>query len=110
MHAMVIPLPRMPVCKAAQTLRENDKEWTSLQNSAVTLAESGNLLMIDNRAKDKATWTKMSRAMVDAAVNALQAVEAKNVAGLSTAGDQLYETNMRSVSCPVSGQALAAIA
>ena len=50
---------------------KNDEEWTTVRNNALILAESGNLLMIGDRAKDKGDWMKMSKALVDAGVVAL---------------------------------------
>ena len=44
----------------------NDQEWLAVQNAAVTLTESGNLLMLGSRARDRGRWMRMSRSMVDA--------------------------------------------
>ncbi len=66
--------------------------WTQVQLQALSLAESGNLLMIGNRVVDKADWMKMARAMVDAAAEAAAAADRKNADGLSAAGDKVYET------------------
>ena len=71
---------------------KNDQEWATVQHNALTLAESGNLLMIGARAKDRGDWIKMSQAMTDAAVVALKAAEAKNPAALFEAGGEVYET------------------
>src|SRR4026209_375273 len=35
---------------------KNDEEWTKVRDNALILAESGNLLMIGNRVKDKGDW------------------------------------------------------
>ena len=70
---------------------KNDEEWASVRNSALTLAESGNLLMIGDRARDKGEWMKMSQALVDVGVVALKAAEAKNPQALFEAGGQVYE-------------------
>ena len=69
---------------------KDDEEWANVRNSALTLAESGNLLMIGDRARDKGEWIRMSRALVDAGVAALKAVEAKNPEALFEAGGQIY--------------------
>ena len=71
---------------------KNDEEWATVRNNALTLAESGNLLMIGDRAKDKGDWMKMSQALVDAGVVALKAAEAKNPEALFEAGGQVYST------------------
>jgi hypothetical protein len=70
---------------------KNDEEWTKVRDNALILAESGNLLMIGDRAKDKGDWMKMSQALIDAGVIALRAAEAKNPEKLFEAGGQVYE-------------------
>lgn len=67
----------------------NDEEWLAVHNSALMLAESGNLLMIGGRARDAAEWMEMSHELVDAGVAAVKAVEARDVDGLLGAGDQI---------------------
>jgi hypothetical protein len=69
-----------------------DKEWTAVRDSAVTLTESGNLLMMVPRAYDGGDWMKMSQAMVDAGTRAIRATEAKNVEALFTVGEQIDES------------------
>ena len=91
MHAMVIPASDA-VFKAAGEPPKDDAAWTALLNSAVTLTESGNLLLIGNRPAGRAEWMRMARAMVDAGAGAMKAVEGKNAEALSTASDQIYET------------------
>ena len=70
---------------------KNDEEWAAVQNSALTLAESGNLLMIGNRAKDRGNWMKESQALVDIGMTAFKAAQAKNVDELTKIGDQIYD-------------------
>jgi len=69
---------------------KNDEEWMTVRNSALTLAESGNLLMIGDRPRDRDNWMKMSQALVDVGVVALKAAEAKNPEALFEAGGQVY--------------------
>ncbi len=66
---------------------KDDQAWTAVRNSALILAESGNLLMLGSRAKDEGAWMTMSQAMIDAAVAALKAAEAKDVDAVLEAGD-----------------------
>jgi hypothetical protein len=68
------------------------KAWTVLENQAVALAESGNLLMLGDRVKDQGDWMKFSRALVDASAGAVKAAQAKNADAMSTASDAVYET------------------
>ena len=42
--------------------RSTDEEWEAVGNSAAALIESGNLLLMGNRAVDKGDWVKMSQA------------------------------------------------
>jgi hypothetical protein len=68
---------------------KNDEEWANVRNSAIILAESGNLLMMDTRAKDRGEWSKNSQALVAAGVAALKAAEARNPAALLEAGGHI---------------------
>ena len=55
-----------------------DQEWEAVGNSAAALIESGNLLMLGDRAIDQGDWVTMSRAMMSAGQDVLKAVEAKD--------------------------------
>ncbi len=87
--AMVIPASN-DLFNVARQPPKDDKGWTAVRNSAVILAESGNLLMIGNRAKDS-VWMKTSLAMVEAGAAALKAAEAKDVDGITEAGNQIID-------------------
>ena len=89
MQAMVIPSSNN-LFNVARQPPKDEKEWTAVRNSAVILAESGNLLMIGNRAKDS-VWMKTSLAMVEAGATALTAAEAKDVDGITEAGNQIID-------------------
>jgi hypothetical protein len=41
------------------------EEWATLQNNALTLAETGNLLLLPGRAKDNGEWTKHAKALAE---------------------------------------------
>lgn len=71
------------------------EDWATVRNSAVTIAESGNLLMMDARARDRDEWITLSRAMIDAAKQAIAAAAAKDTAAVFTAGAAVYETCTR---------------
>ena len=73
-----------------EVLPRNDAEWAVVRNSAMTLAESGNLLMIGDRAKGEGPWMIMSRSLVEAGKATLQAVEAKDVDAVFAVGERLY--------------------
>ncbi len=90
MQAMVIPASNA-LFNVARQPPQDEMGWTAVRNSAVILAESGNLLMIGSRAKD-AVWMKTSLAMVDAGAAALKAAEAKDVDGITEAGNQIIDS------------------
>ena len=66
-----------------------NEEWEAVGNSALALAEAGNLLMMEGRAVDKGEWIKMSQAMIDAAKVALKATEAKSADDVLASGDAI---------------------
>jgi len=68
---------------------KTDEEWTAVRNSAATVAESGNLLMLPGRARDQ-EWMTFASKLIDAANETLQAAEAKDAEALFTAGSDLY--------------------
>ena len=86
--AMTIPASDA-VFNTGREAPRTDQQWTAVRNAAVQLTESGNLLMIGSRVKDKGAWMKLSRALVDAGAVALEAIDAKNMAALSDAGDRI---------------------
>ena len=69
----------------------NDEEWANVRRNALTLAEAGNLLMMEKRAKDKGEWMKRAETLVDAGTVAMKAAELKNAEALFAAGGQVYE-------------------
>ena len=56
----------------------------------MVLAESGNLLMLGDRAKGEGPWMIMSRALVEAGTAALEAAEAKDADAVFAVGEQIY--------------------
>jgi hypothetical protein len=67
-----------------------DEQWAAVRNGAALVAESGNLLMIDGRARDRKEWMSAARALTAAAVLALKAAEDRNANALFTAGEVIY--------------------
>ena len=70
----------------------SDEAWGRVRNSAVILAESGNLLMLEPRAYDRDSWMAMSRALVDISTEVLRLVEARDADGIFGIGGRLYDT------------------
>jgi len=64
----------------------NDQEWADVRRGAMTLAESGNLLIMRNRA---AAWVGAAKLMMDAGTAAYKAADAKDVRALAAVGDRI---------------------
>ena len=71
---------------------QNDEEWAKIANSAAALVESGNLLLLGNRAVDNGDWVKMTRAMIDAGTKALKAAQAQSKDDILESGSAINET------------------
>jgi hypothetical protein len=87
-----ITIPASDVIFEAAGATTKDTAWDNIQNSALTLAESGNLLMLPGRAPDNQEWVKQSQAMIDAAMLAFDAAAKRNADQLSISGDKIYAT------------------
>ena len=70
---------------------QSGEEWTAVWQAALVVAESGNLLMMEGRARDRDEWMRLSRAMVDAGIRAARAAETRNAAAVFEAGGEVYE-------------------
>jgi hypothetical protein len=68
---------------------KTDNEWSVLQNQALMLAESGNLLMMPGRARDQEDWIKDARLLVEAGIAAAKATRAKDVQAVVALNDQI---------------------
>jgi hypothetical protein len=75
-----------------RTPPSNDREWNTLRGTALTLAESGNLLMMDWRARDQGDWIKDSQLMVDAGAAAYKAAKAKDLNAIVALNEQLMNS------------------
>ena len=71
---------------------KNDEEWAKVANSAAAIVESGNLLLMGDRAIDKGDWVKMTHEFMDKGKLALKAAEAKDKDGIVNAGGDLNTT------------------
>ena len=69
---------------------QSDEEWELVWASALALAESGNLLMMEPRAVDDGAWMQFSRSLVDAGAEAAAAAAAHDVDRVFAAGEQVY--------------------
>jgi len=71
---------------------QNDEEWANVANAAAAVIESGNLLLIGDRALDNGAWVKMAKAMMETGQAALKAAQAKDKDGILEAGGPLNDT------------------
>ena len=67
------------------------KDWSDLQNNALMLGEAANILMADNRARDKDRWMKDAKLLWDVGDKAFKLAKAKDLEGLKALNDDLYE-------------------
>jgi cytochrome c556 len=65
------------------------QDWELLRMQALTLAESGNLLMMDGRARDQKNWILESKMLIDIGGKAYKAAQTKDVEGIRALNDSL---------------------
>jgi cytochrome c556 len=63
-----------------------DQDWAVVRRAALTLAESGNLLIMRNRASD---WIAESRSLVEAGTAVYKAAEAKDARMIASLTDRI---------------------
>ena len=66
-------------------------EWAAVRNAATIVAESGNLLMLEGRARNRDEWIALARALVDAGERARAAAEARDPKAVFDQGAELYQ-------------------
>jgi cytochrome c556 len=71
--------------------KKTEKDWIDLRKNALILAESANLLMADNRARDKDRWMKDAQLLWDVGNKAFIAAKAKDLPALEALNADLYE-------------------
>ncbi|MGP0071843.1 MAG: hypothetical protein ACLPWF_07910 [Bryobacteraceae bacterium] len=64
-------------------------DWEVLRTNALTLAESGNLLMMEGRARDQKNWIMESKMLIDIGGKAYKAAQAKDIDGIRALNDSL---------------------
>ena len=69
----------------------DEKEWDALLVHAVTVAETGNLLMLPGRAVDGDEWMARAESLRTAGREAVLAVAARDSAGVLTAGERITD-------------------
>jgi hypothetical protein len=71
--------------------QKTEKDWLALQTNALMLGESANILMSENRAKDKDRWMKDARLLWEVGDKAFKAAKAHDLGALKALNDDLYE-------------------
>src|SRR5580700_1193402 len=57
---------------------KDEKEWAAVRRSALTLAESGNMLTMRGLARDNEDWMKDAKLLTDVGSSAYKAAQAKD--------------------------------
>ena len=91
MKAIVIPASDA-VFAVGKAPPKTDREWAAVEGGAARLIEAGKALEAEAPATGGANWTRLSKAMADAAAVAAKAAKARNVDAVLDAGDVLYTT------------------
>jgi hypothetical protein len=69
---------------------ESEEEWLEVENAAFMVAESGNLLMMADRAVDDGAWMAMSQALIDIGQRAVLVAEERDDQGVFDVGAEMY--------------------
>lgn len=69
----------------------SEEEWTAVRNAAVTVMESGNLMMMVPRARDGGEWMRISAAMIGKGDEIVRAAGAKDPEKIFSLGGELYD-------------------
>lgn len=72
--------------------KRTEKDWLDFQRNMLTLAESANLLMAPNRARDKDRWMRDAKLLRDVGEKGYKLSKARDVEGLKALNDELYES------------------
>ena len=77
------------IFKVPSQAPKDDKEWKTVQDSALMLAETGNLLLLPGRATDNNDWTKFAKALIAQGSKAFKAANAKDAKSLEDIGNDV---------------------
>jgi hypothetical protein len=75
---------------------KTEADWNIIRNQALTLAESGNLILMPGRARDHKNWIMESKMLIDLGAKAYQAAQNKDLDGIRALNDPL---NAACVTC-----------
>jgi hypothetical protein len=68
---------------------QTDEDWQKVESAGAAVVESGNLMLIGNRALDKGDWVKMTHEMIEHGKRAMAAAKAKDKDKIVEAGGDL---------------------
>ena len=68
----------------------NAAEWEEVRSAAFIIAESGNLLLMDGRARDRGDWTALSEALIETGQQAIKAADLRDASAVFDAGAEVY--------------------
>ena len=70
---------------------KTDSQWVAVRNAATVVAESGNLLMLDGRARNQDEWMSLARALIEVSEKARVAAEKHDTKGVFDMGADIYQ-------------------
>lgn len=91
MNRIILPASNA-VFYAASELPDSDDGWRELENHALVLAESANLLLIEGYRRDSEQWLTDTLLMRDASVRAFEAAQQRDEDALIDLNNDLYES------------------
>lgn len=71
--------------------KKTERDWVDIRQAALMLAESANLLMAPNRARDNDQWMRDAMLLRDVGNRAYKLAKAKDEEGLEGLNADLYE-------------------
>ena len=77
------------IFKVPNEAPKTDKEWKTVQDSALMLAEAGNLLLMPPRAKTNPDWAKFAQTLTAQGSRAFKAANAKDAKSLEDIGNDI---------------------
>jgi len=69
---------------------QTDEEWFEVWSAAITLAESGNILMMPAHALDQGEWMRLAQDLVDAGFEAARAADDQDFMRVLDEGEKIY--------------------
>jgi hypothetical protein len=72
-----------------RTPPKTDHDWNVIRGTALTLAESGNLLLTGYRLRDQDQWVKDTKLMIDAGTKAFRAAQKKDMQAILDLNEEL---------------------